>query len=170
PARVAAALRASAVAIGTSGQCAVGAGLIEAEGAVETLLLPESEVTPLACAAPLSPPEPEPSPTPTPLTPIVTPTPTPTPAAAPTTSFKWHPPRLVRTRGRTARVAFRFASDQSPATFLCAVDRGGYRVCGAGLARSFAIGAHMVRVEARNAAGLLDATAAVFSFRVKPVG
>ena len=42
--------------------------------------------------------------------------------------------------------------------------------CGVKLTRSFGLGKHIVRVKARNSAGLTDASAAVFGFRVRRVG
>ena len=40
-----------------------------------------------------------------------------------------HPPNLVRTAARSARLVFRFGADQAGATFLCKVDRRAYRAC-----------------------------------------
>ncbi len=145
---------------------AVGAGLVDADHALEDIgatLTEEDGPSTVVPALEERENNKETVPPPTPTTP-------PTPATTPTTAFRWHPPRLVRTRGRTTRVVFRFASNQSPVTFLCAVDGAAFRVCGTRMARRFATGSHVVRVKARNAAGLIDATPAVFGFRVKRVG
>ena len=72
-------------------------------------------------------------------------------------------------RGRSVKLVFRFSSDQSGVTFLCKVDGAGFRACGAKLARSFKPGKHVVRVKARNSAGLVDPSPAVFRFRVERV-
>jgi subtilisin family serine protease len=150
---------------------AVGAGLVDADHALEDLgAAPTEEDGPSTVVPALEEEGEKSKETGTVTTPIPTPTPPATPATTPTTTFRWHPPRLVRTRERTARVVFRFASNQSPATFLCAVDGAAFRVCGTRMARRFAIGSHLVQVTARNAAGLIDATPAVFGFWVKRVG
>ncbi len=83
--------------------------------------------------------------------------------------FAKHPLKLIRTHKRKARETFRFASNQSGVTFICAVDRGRFHRCGAKLSRWFGSGKHAVRVKARDAAGNVDPTPAVFRFRVVQV-
>ncbi|HVC07405.1 MAG TPA: S8 family serine peptidase [Solirubrobacterales bacterium] len=87
----------------------------------------------------------------------------------PNTFFRQHPRRLIRTHRPRARAGFRFGSNQSPVTFLCRVDGGRFRRCGSRLSRRFALGVHTVRVKARDAAGNVDPTPAVFRFRVMRV-
>ena len=88
---------------------------------------------------------------------------------APRTSIVKRPPRLLRTPRRSGRGVFRFRSNEAGATFLCKVDRGPLRVCGPRLARRYGIGKHVVRVRARDRAGNVDSTPAVFRFRVAPI-
>ena len=75
----------------------------------------------------------------------------------------------MRIRGRSIKLVFRFRSDQSGVTFLCKVDKSAFRGCGAKITRSFKPGKHVVRVKARNAAGLVDPTPAVFRFRIERI-
>ena len=93
------------------------------------------------------------------------PTPQPEPRT-PSTSFAKHPPATVRAPGSSAKVVFRFRSDQADATFLCKVDKAAFASCGLKLVRRFSIGRHTVKVKARGATGLVDPTPAVFRFRV----
>lgn len=180
PAEVREALAVSASPVGSFGPCAVGGGLIESVGALEAI-----EGTPFPPAGTCEPPdasgavfvapgdwgsEVPPTPPPKPPTPPSPPQPTPpTPQPqpqAPATSFAKHPPARVKTSGSSARVVFRFRSDQADATFLCKVDKAPFAFCGQKLVRRFAIGRHTVKVKARGATGLVDPTPAVFSFRV----
>jgi hypothetical protein len=89
---------------------------------------------------------------------------------APRTKIVKHPPKLVRTRHRRARVVFRFHSNESGASFICKTDHDLLRPCRPRLALRLAEGRHKVKVRARDAAGNVDPTAAVFNFRVKRVG
>lgn len=161
--------------IGAFGSCAIGGGLVETVAAAEAA---REEITPLEppeeCEAPdasapvfvapgnwglESPPVP---PTPPP--------PPPPPPVAPNTSFLKHPPKVVKTRGKTARVVFRFGSNQAGVSFLCKVDKAAFRACGGKLTHRFGVGSHTVKVKAVSSAGLADSTPAVFRFRVKHVG
>jgi hypothetical protein len=89
---------------------------------------------------------------------------------APRTSIVKHPPKQIRTHRRTVRGSFRFGSDEAGVTFICKVDRGLFRFCGRRLSRRFAAGKHVVQVKARDLAGNVDSTPAVFRFRVKRLG
>lgn len=175
PAEVREALATSAVAVGSFGPCAVGGGLVEAEGALEAI-----EGTPFPPAGTCDPPdasgpvfvapgdwgtETPPSPPVKPVTPPVLPQPPPEPRA-PSTSFAKRPPATVKTQGRSARVIFRFRSDEGEATFLCKVDKAPFAFCGPKLDRRFGLGRHVVKAKARGASGLVDPTPAVFHFRV----
>jgi hypothetical protein len=164
--------------IGAFGPCAIGGGLVETVAAVKAAREELAPVAPEACEPPdasgavfvapgnwgsEAPPPPNPNPTPTP-TPVVKPPP------PPNTSILKHPHKVVGTRGRTVRVAFRFGSDQAGVTFRCKVDKGSFRGCGARFVHRFGLGAHVVRVAAVSSAGLADPTPAVFRFRVRHVG
>jgi Subtilase family len=89
---------------------------------------------------------------------------------APRTTIAKHPPKLVRTHRRKVREAFRFRSSEPGATFVCKVDGGLPRFCRARISRRFEAGKHSVAVRARDAAGNIDRSPAVFHFRVKRVG
>jgi len=152
----------TATPIGAFPATAVGSGLVDARSAIESLPeLTASEDGPSAVVPPVEEPV-----TPTSSNP---PPPPPPPPPAPRTTFLKHPPKLVRTRSKTARVAFRFGSDQAGVTFLCKVDKGTFRACGSRITRRFGLGSHVLKVKAVSSAGLADATAAVFRFRVQHV-
>lgn len=175
PGPLRAALLQSAAPVGSFDACAVGAGLVETEGAVEALLAGPRPSTPLVCEPPVSTRIEEPG-TPqaeTVTTQPPTPTPTPSPSApgstAPQTSISRHPRKLVRTRSNTARVIFRFAADQAGATFLCKIDRSSFRSCPSRVGRRFGLGRHVVKVKALSSAGLADPTPATFRFLVERV-
>lgn len=89
---------------------------------------------------------------------------------APATRLLKHPPKVVKTRGKTARVVFRFGADQAGVTFRCKIDKAAFRACGGKLTRRFGLGPHSVKVVAVSSAGLADPTPAAFRFRVKHVG
>jgi Subtilase family len=176
-----AALLQSAAPIGSFGPCAIGAGLVETEGAVEALLAGPGPLNPPDCEPPSSSPNEEPKPgepnpgesTPPPPAPPGSTTPLPTPTvpgrSAPRTSISKHPRKLVRTHSRTARTVFRFGSDQAGATFRCKFDAGTFRGCGSRIAHRFGLGPHVVKAVAVSSAGLADTTPAVFRFRVRHV-
>jgi hypothetical protein len=54
--------------------------------------------------------------------------------------------------------------------FVCKVDGGLSRFCKRRYVRRFRVGEHTLRVQARDPAGNLDPTPAVFRFKVKQVG
>jgi len=157
------------------GPCAQGGGLVEALGALEAIA-----GTPFAGKEECEPPE-SPAgevfvapgewgvegslpPPPPPNTSTTEPPP------LPKTFFRQKPSHLVRTRARTARVVFRFGSDQTGVSFACRIDAGLFRPCGERLVHRFGIGAHVLRVFARGADELGDETPAVYRFRVKRIG
>jgi hypothetical protein len=88
----------------------------------------------------------------------------------PRTTISRHPPKLVRTHRRSVREVFRFRSNEAGVTFVCKVDRGLLRFCGRQISRRFGDGRHAVQVRARDRAGNVDRTPAVFRFRVQRVG
>lgn len=185
PADVRTALQESAAPIGSPpvGPCAVGAGLIDAVGGIEALPVAGGYVPP-ACAFPLpedrigdaearaagdwgleAPPAP----------PTVTAAASPTVAGEarelvrPRTFIRTHPAHLIRTRRGTARVVFRFGSDQDGVHFVCRIDDGLFQPCPRRLVRTLGIGLHTLRVAARSAEGLGDATPAFYRFRIKRI-
>jgi hypothetical protein len=194
PAEIRAALRSSAVAIPAFDECAAGAGLVEAVGAIEDLLAPPFPTEP-ECDAP----EPEASveeaqkpgnwgvestqaEEPGPGNPTEPAGPAPTPASptgaapdtsarlAPGTFFRRRPAKVLRTPAGSAKALFEFSSDESAVVFLCKVDREPFRRCGRRIVRRFRLGRHVLRVKARDQAGNTDPTPAVYRFRVQRVG
>jgi hypothetical protein len=159
------------------GPAAVGAGLLDAFGAVGKVLGSSAPFEPASgpgTAAPdCSGGGGEEKPLPEPGGPEVAPTPPPEAAPQeppgpklPSTFFRRHPRHLIRTSGLKATAVFRFGSDAGDATFFCRVDGGLIRVCPARFARRYAEGPHVVRAMARDSAGNVDPTPAVFRFRV----
>jgi hypothetical protein len=191
PEEVRAALVASAAELKagptTYGPCEVGAGLVEAVGAVEDVLdppagagqscePPESEVDPEEAAAPGNwGSEVPPAPSGRSITPIYTPPSQPEEEEEakrvpnPRTFFLQRPSKIIRTRHQQAKAVFRFGSNESDASFVCRVDGSFFRPCAARLARRFTLGWHVVKVAARDAAGNGDKTPAGYSFKVKRV-
>jgi subtilase family protein len=88
----------------------------------------------------------------------------------PRTFFAKHPPKRIRTKRQRVRATFRFGSNEAGVAFICKVDRDLLRFCPARVSRRFDEGRHVVVVKARDAAGNVDATPAVFKFQVKRVG
>ena len=189
PEEIRAAMLESALPVGEFGACAAGAGLIDAVGAVEALLGSAGEVD-LACeppapeasveesrasgdwgseAPPSSPGEPGGEAPPPVSEPPGPSTSGPTPAEPPSTFFRKHPPKVVRTEGQSAMAVFRFGSNEAGVAFLCKIDRHPFRACPQRLARRFALGPHLLRVKARDQDGDTDQTAAVFRFRVTQI-
>ena len=81
---------------------------------------------------------------------------------APRTSIVKHPRSFILTH----RARFRFRSNERGVKFECKVDRGRFRQCPSNLSRSFRSGRHVIKVRARDAAGNVDRTPAVFHFSV----
>lgn len=88
----------------------------------------------------------------------------------PRTFLRTRPRRMIPTGHRRARVVFRFGSNEQNVTFICRVDGGLFRFCNDRLVRRLRIGRHDVRVKARDEAGNIDETPAVYRFRIKPRG
>ncbi|HVD41874.1 MAG TPA: S8 family serine peptidase [Solirubrobacterales bacterium] len=159
----------TAAPVGEFGPCAVGGGLVETVAAVEAA---REEIAPgdaeVCAAAAVGPAPPNPGggggPAPIVLSPGES------PPVAPDTLILRHPRKVVLIRAARARVVFRFGSSQSGVTFLCKVDRSAFRACGARTVRRLASGRHALKVKARNSSGLVDATPAVFRFRVVSAG
>jgi len=89
---------------------------------------------------------------------------------APKTFFSKRPRKLLRAKKRRVRVVFRFGSNEPDTQFICKVDRDLQRYCDPRIVRRFDEGRHVVVVKARDAAGNVDSTPAVFKLRVKRVG
>jgi hypothetical protein len=88
----------------------------------------------------------------------------------PRTTIARHPRKLIRTHKRRVRGSFRFRSNEPGATFVCKVDRGLLRFCGRRFSRRFGTGRHTLQVRARDRAGNVDRSPAVFHFRVERGG
>lgn len=173
---VRASLVAAAKPVGAFGPEAAGAGLVDALGALEDVgALATAADPPSTVVERLAPPPTPVAPVPIPVAPVVAApnpveaVPPPPPTGAPATFFTRKPSKVVRTASRRARVVFRFGSDQSGVRFLCKANRARFRLCGMRLVRQLPAGRHVVRVKARNAAGAVDPTPAVYRFRVKRV-
>ncbi|MET0559082.1 MAG: S8 family serine peptidase [Solirubrobacterales bacterium] len=89
---------------------------------------------------------------------------------APRTRIAKHPRKVIRTHRRSVRLGFRFRANEPETIFVCKVDRGLLRFCGANFSRRFAAGKHVVTVRARDAAGNVQRKASVFHFKVMRVG
>ncbi|HEX3323567.1 MAG TPA: S8 family serine peptidase [Solirubrobacterales bacterium] len=85
----------------------------------------------------------------------------------PRTFFRKHPHKIIRTHRRRAKAVFRFGSNERGVTFVCKVDAGFQRFCKPRLVGRFRVGKHVVSVKARDAAGNVDHSPAVFRFTVK---
>jgi len=143
-----------------------GEGGGEEEAPVEEAPVEEA---PVQEEAPPATPAPAPAPLPTEsVAPRVAPAAT-ADTTRPRTGIAAHPRKLVRKRRLPVRLRFRFRSDEAGVTYLCKVDRRRFRRCGRKLRRRFGAGRHVLRVRARDRAGNVDRTPAVFRFRVKRV-
>jgi hypothetical protein len=76
-------------------------------------------------------------------------------------SFTWWKRKLI---------TFRFRSSEKGSAFLCKIDRGKFHQCYRKLIRWFSVGKHVLKVKARDAAGNVDRTPAVYRFRIKRRG
>jgi hypothetical protein len=85
----------------------------------------------------------------------------------PRTFFRAKPRKKIRTKQRRVKARFRFGSNESGADFICRVDGGLFRFCPERFVRRFRPGRHVVRVKARDLAGNVDRSPAVYRFRVK---
>lgn len=178
PDEVRAALTGTARPVGGFGVADVGAGLIDAEAALAALGVPPAEGEGEAPAEEGGEGGPESGGTDgegsaAAPPPAVAAAPASTVAVAPardtTRPRTWiagHPRKLVRTAKHRVGLRFRFRASER-ATFLCKFDRRRFRRCGRRVFHRFGRGRHVVRVKARDAAGNVDRSPAVFRFRVK---
>jgi hypothetical protein len=168
------------------GPCDIGAGLVDAVGAVEEALAKSGATGPV-CKPPeegVPPGEAEasgdwgsevpPPPSGRSITPTVTPPPVveeeeTKPVPNPRTFFLQRPSKVILTHHHRAKAVFRFGSNESDASFVCRVDGSFFRPCSARLVRQFTLGWHVVKVAARDSAGNGDKSPAGYSFKVKRV-
>ncbi len=173
PAEIKLAQQSTADAVGLFAPGAAGAGLVDAVGAIDALgvastfpgAIPVPAPASVSCEpGPVSGSGPTPvvRPNPIVLEPIVDRT-------APGTFFGQRPKKLVPTQGRWARVRFAFLADEDRVEFLCKFDRTRSSRCNRNLVHSFGLGPHVIGVAARDAAGNVDSTPAVYRFRVKRI-
>ncbi|HEV2726780.1 MAG TPA: S8 family serine peptidase, partial [Solirubrobacterales bacterium] len=165
------ALGETAVPVGTFSSEAAGAGMVDAFAAIGSLPEPiEGGDAASEVVSPLGPPQPPPSGGGGTSEVVMPPPESPPPSAspAPETRILKRPARAVKTFRRTARVAFRFGSDQTGAGFLCKVDRSPYRPCSSRFVRRLSLGRHVLKVKAQVPGGKVDPTPAVVRFRVVP--
>jgi hypothetical protein len=87
----------------------------------------------------------------------------------PQTVILRRPPKVLLTRRARARAGFRFGSDEPGSSFVCKLDRGAPKPCGARFSARLAPGGHRIEVRAQDRVGNVDATPAVFRFRVKRI-
>ena len=83
---------------------------------------------------------------------------------APATKLGKHPPK--RTRKRLAK--FTFTSSEPGSDFECKFDKKPFRGCKSPLRRRVKVGKHRFAVRAIDAQGRVDATPAIFRWRVIP--
>jgi hypothetical protein len=88
----------------------------------------------------------------------------------PRTRIVKKPAKATSTPRKRKLISFRFRSSERGSAFLCRIDRGRWHQCYRTLTRWFGLGKHVIRVKARDAAGNVDRTPAVYRFRVKRVG
>jgi hypothetical protein len=91
-------------------------------------------------------------------------------SGSPNTNFTRTPRRVVTTRRNWTWITFGFGSDQANSTFLCRFDGGPWHRCGRRAQHPFSVARHTVRVAARNPAGQIDPTPAIFRFQIKQLG
>jgi subtilisin family serine protease len=90
-------------------------------------------------------------------------------ARKPDTFFNRKPGRIVLTHKRSAKVVFRFGSDQAGSGFECRVDGLPYVPCTKRYALRLLPGRHVLKVKAVASDGGIDPTAAVAKFRVRQI-
>jgi hypothetical protein len=86
------------------------------------------------------------------------------PSQPPNTRLKKNPRRKTSRR----RARFSFLADQSGSTFQCKLDKKPFRPCRSPFTAKLKPGHHSFRVQAVNAAGLVDPTPAVYRWTVLP--
>jgi Ca2+-binding RTX toxin-like protein len=94
-------------------------------------------------------------------------TPPPRDRVAPRTRIVSRPKAVLRIRGRSRRVSFRFASSERGSRFRCGLDRRPARSCRSPRAYVVGLGRHRFRVVAIDAAGNADRSPARATVRVR---
>lgn len=89
---------------------------------------------------------------------------------APRTFLRQRPRKVIRTGKRRVWGTVAFGSNEAGVSFICKFDRDLPRYCPARIKRRFEVGRHRIVVRARDAIGNLDATAAIYKFRVESRG
>jgi thermitase len=87
----------------------------------------------------------------------------------PDTFFKRKPGRVVRTHEPSAKVVFRFGSDQAGSGFECRLDGFPYVPCPKRYSPRVLAGRHVLKVKAVASNGRVDSSAAVAKFRLKQI-
>jgi len=90
----------------------------------------------------------------------------PPPPPYPQTRIAKHPKKVVSTRGRTARAAFKFTSSKKGSRFSCKLDKGKWASCRSPKSYKVKPGKHTFRVRATYA-GRTDRTPASWTWTVK---
>jgi hypothetical protein len=177
PAEVRTALTATAQPVGGFGPNAVGAGLVDAVGALGEVAEPApeegSEEEPEG-EEPEEEPAGEGGAPPTQIGseevritgPLATAS-LPVARRLPRTFFVTRPSKVIRIAGGKARVVFEFGAGEPGSTFECRVDGGPFHFCPARLVHRFGVGSHAVWAIARDAVGNADPSPAVCRFQVK---
>jgi hypothetical protein len=168
-------LMSTARPVGVYGHDAIGSGLVDALGAVESaspVKVSGGEEVTEELQEPLPEPLPEPT-SPTSSGPAsVEPPPRGTSSirSSPRAFLRRHPRRLVLTRHRRAKLVFRFGASERRVSFFCRLGRRRVHRCRRQVVWRLAPGRHGLRVVARDAAGNVSRRPAVFRFRVKRIG
>ena len=100
------------------------------------------------------------------LAPPPPPPPPPVDRKPPQTKLGRHPAKLLKAKGRTRSVSFRFTASERAASFRCKIDHRPLRPCTSPRTYRISLGRHAFRVVAVDAAGNVDPTPAVFKFRL----
>jgi subtilisin family serine protease len=152
---------------------AVGTGIVDAFRTVESLVgagtgSQTTQSTSPNCGQGPPPPPPNP-PDPEPRAPITfnSPASSARDRVRPETLISQGPGKVSFTQGQWKRVVFRFRSSEEGSAFICKIDQGPFHQCHRKLVRWFEVGEHVLRVKARDAAGNVDRSPAVYRFQIK---
>jgi hypothetical protein len=94
----------------------------------------------------------------------VAPTPPVIPAVAPVTKISKKPKKKSSVR----KAKFKFAKTEPGLKFKCKLDKGKYKTCSSTYSKTVKVGKHKLSVYAISAAGLADATPAIYKWTVTP--
>jgi Subtilase family len=173
PAGVKNAQTSTAARVGSFLPTAVGSGMLDAFATLGSIAVPGSgsqatQSTAPNCGQGLPQPDPDPvvPDTPAPIT-SSAPVSSPRDKIRPETLISQGPARVSFVQGQWMRVVFRFRSSEKGSNFLCKIDEGLYFQCHWRFVRWFGLGKHVLRVKARDAAGNVDRSPAVYRFRIE---